>query len=288
MNWRKCGLTVAGIAGLVTAVAPIAGAAPAQAEPIEYVALGDSFVSGPLIPIQESLSCTRSTNNYPHRLAASLDVAELRDVSCSGAVTDNLYEAQSGNPPQIEALDADTDLVTLSLGGNDVGFIDIILNCVTLVPAGTPCQDTYVVDGVDTLAATIDAYAPELDAALQDVRAAAPEAEVLVVGYPALLPESGWGCWPTMAFAPDDVPYLRDSEKHLNAVLAEQAAANGMTYVDLYTPSIGHDACASPLTRYVEPLVPLALAAPVHPNARGMRAAAGTIERELLGSENRA
>lgn len=281
MNWRTLALTAVAVAGVATAMPPVASAAPAQAEPIEYVALGDSFVSGPLIPIQESLTCLRSTNNYPHRLAASLGVAELRDVSCGGAVTDNLYTAQGDNPPQIEALDADTDLVTLSLGGNDVGFINIILNCVTLIPAGTPCQDKYVVDGVDTLAATIDAYAPELDAALQDVRAAAPEAEVLVVGYPALLPESGPGCWPTMAFAPGDVPYLRDSEKHLNAVLAEQAAANGATYVDLYAPSIGHDACASPLTRYVEPLVPLNLAAPVHPNARGMRAAARTVETYL-------
>ena len=80
-----------------------------------------------------------------------------------------------------------------------------------------------------------------------------------------------------MPIAPDDVPYLRAKEKELNAMLATQAAAAGATYVDVYGPSIGHDACQLPGVRWVEPLIPLAPAAPVHPNALGMRGMADAL-----------
>src|SRR5829696_6028891 len=61
-----------------------------------------------------------------------------------------------------------------------------------------------------------------------------------------ILPESGPGCWPQMPIAPEDVPYLRETEKKLNAMLTGQAAANGAKYVDAYAASIGHDACQPP------------------------------------------
>lgn len=82
---------------------------------------------------------------------------------------------------------------------------------------------------------------------------------------------------PSLPIAPDDVPYLRDKEKELNAMLATQAAAAGATYVDVYAPSIGHDACQLPGVRWVEPLVPLSPAAPVHPNALGMQGMATVL-----------
>jgi lysophospholipase L1-like esterase len=97
------------------------------------------------------------------------------------------------------------------------------------------------------------------------------------VGYPAILPEVQPGCWPLLPVAPGDVPYLRNIQKQLNAMLATQAAAAGATYVDVYGPSIGHDACQLPGTRWVEPLVPLSPAAPVHPNALGMQAMASVL-----------
>jgi hypothetical protein len=80
-----------------------------------------------------------------------------------------------------------------------------------------------------------------------------------------------------MPVAPGDAPYLRDTEKRLNAMLATQAAAAGATYVDVYTPSIGHDACSLPGARWVEPLLPLSPAAPVHPNALGMQGMAAVV-----------
>ena len=71
--------------------------------------------------------------------------------------------------------------------------------------------------------------------------------------------------------------WLRSKEKELNAMLADQAAANGATLVDWYVASIGHDACQLPVTRWVEPAAPASPAAPIHPNLFGMQAAANLV-----------
>jgi lysophospholipase L1-like esterase len=173
------------------------------------------------------------------------------------------------NPPQFDALSASTRTVTVQIGGNDIGFTEIIENCATASPFGHPCQDKYVVNGHDTIADRIAATAPKLAAVLQGIHARAPQARVFVVNYAAILPETGRGCWPTVPLAWADVPYLRGVETGLNAMLAQQAAANGATLVDDYTASIGHDACKPSSTKWVEPLIPTHAAAPFHPNARG-------------------
>jgi len=248
-----------------------------------YVALGDSYTAGPLIPDQSTnpLGCLRSDHNYPHLVAPHLAGFVLRDVSCSGATTDDMTSAQGvtpgPNPPQLDALDATTLTVTLGIGGNDIGFSEIIKGCATLLPFGTPCQDRYVVDGDDQIADRITATGPKVAAVLQEIHRRAPKARVFVVGYPAILPESGSGCYPQMPLAPDDVPYLRAKEQQLNAMLAAQATANDAIYVDTYTPSIGHDACQSSSARWVEPILPATLAAPVHPNAAGMQGIATIV-----------
>jgi hypothetical protein len=74
-----------------------------------------------------------------------------------------------------------------------------------------------------------------------------------------------------------DAPYLRSTEQKLNAMLATQATANGATLVNWYQASIGHDACKGTSTRWVEPLVPGTLAAPVHPNKQGMVGGANAL-----------
>jgi hypothetical protein len=106
-------------------------------------------------------------------------------------------------------------------------------------------------------------------AVLQAVRSKAPNARIAVVGYLAILPDTGYRCWPVVPIAYGDVPYLRATEKSLNAMLSRVAAANGATFVDTYAPSIGHDACKASSVRWVEGLVPAASAAPFHPNAAG-------------------
>ncbi|HEV7865518.1 MAG TPA: hypothetical protein VGR20_22665, partial [Acidimicrobiia bacterium] len=81
---------------------------------------------------------------------------------------------------------------------------------------------------------------------------------------------AGPGCWPLMPIAVGDVAWLRAVEGRLNAMLSDQAATAGATYVDTYTPSIGHDVCRLPGRKWVEGFIPTAPASPVHPNALGM------------------
>jgi lysophospholipase L1-like esterase len=269
---------------LVVTLAPLAVAsAAARTSPQSYVGLGDSYTAGPLIPLQETtpLGCLRSDHNYPHLVAAALGVGEFRDPSCSGAETEDMTTAQGvspgPNPPQFDSLDAATELVTLGIGGNDIGFSEITENCASLTPTGHPCQDHYVVNGQDELADRIEATAPKIATVLEGIRLRAPNARILVVGYLAILPESGPGCWPLLPITPEDVPYLRDVQKQLNAMLADQAEASGAEFVDAYRASIGHDACQLPGIRWVEPAVPASPAAPVHPNLFGMQGYATAV-----------
>jgi hypothetical protein len=265
------------------------GPAEARTPPQSYVALGDSYTAGPLIPIQETdpLGCLRSDHNYPHLVAAALGVVDFRDPSCSGAETDDMTQPQGvspgPNPPQFDSLAPDTRLVTLGIGGNDIGFSEIVENCASLTPTGRPCQDHYVVNGRDELSDRIEMTAPKVAAVLEGIRNRAPRARILVVAYLAILPESGPGCWPQMPITAEDVPYLRGIQKKLNAMLASQAAANGAKFVDAYAASIGHDACQLPGIRWVEPAVPASPAAPVHPNLFGMQGYAAAVLTRING-----
>jgi hypothetical protein len=131
--------------------------------------------------------------------------------------------------------------------------------------------------GDDQVSDRIAATAPKVAAVLQGIHSRSPFAKVLVLNYPAIFPDAGAGCWPQMPVSDADVAWLRDKEKELNQMLADQAAANGATVVDWYRASIGHDACELPLVRWVEPAVPASPAAPVHPNLFGMQAASRLV-----------
>ncbi|HEX2191929.1 MAG TPA: GDSL-type esterase/lipase family protein, partial [Acidimicrobiales bacterium] len=145
------------------------------------------------------------------------------------------------------------------------------------LPFGSPCHDRYVGPAGDEISRRIAATAPRVAAALAEIHRRAPRARVYLVGYPAILPHGGVGCWPILPFAFGDVPWLRDKEKELNAMLASTAASSDAVYVDTYGPSGGHSACALPGDRWVEPVLPLSPAAPVHPNARGMEGVAQVL-----------
>ncbi|MCB1013536.1 MAG: fibronectin type III domain-containing protein [Acidimicrobiales bacterium] len=280
-------------AGVLTATAAsTATAPPAAADNDDYVALGDSYTSGPLIPDQtgQPLGCLRSDRDYPRVVARVLGLS-LTDVSCSGAETPDMANSQGvtpgPNPPQFDALSADTDVVTVQIGGNDIGFSEIVRNCVALIPLSAVCQPDYVRNGVDQISNRIAATAPKVAAVVQGIRARAPHARVYVVGYPAILPESGGGCWPSLPLSDYDLPWLRDKNRELNVMLATQAVANGARYVDLYTPGIGHDACQDDGRRWVEPIIPSGLqAAPVHPNARGMEAMGQVVAARIAATPN--
>lgn len=256
-------------------LAAIASAAPS------YVALGDSYAAGPLIPNQIApIGCLKSDNNYAHLAAPSIGFT-LRDPSCSGARTVHMTESQSvefgSNPPQFNSLDAETKVVSISISGNDIGFSEVAQSCITLNPFSHPCLDKYNSGGKDQLAERITATAPKVAAVLAGIKERAPLAKVLVLNYPAIFPETGFGCWPQMPIGFLDVPYLRSTEQKLNAMLATQASAHGATLVNWYKASIGHDACKGSSTRWVEPLLPGELAAPIHPNKAGMQGAANLV-----------
>ena len=263
--------------------------APATAGAAKWVGLGDSFAAGPLIPNQSlsPLGCLRSSKNFA-RLAAASGGHTLTDVSCSGAKTTDMTAPQSTsagtNPPQLNALTLDTGIVSLQIGGNDIGFTEILQNCVTYNPFGKPCQNRYNPGGNDTISARIRETAPKVDAVIDGIRLRSPAARIIVVNYAAILPDTGTGCWPQVPLAYADVPYLRAKQKELNAMLAARAAANQVRFVDDYTASIGRDACRSSGTRWVEPLVPGNAAAPFHPNARGMAGIAPLVAAAASGA----
>lgn len=284
---------VALVAGLMAASATTAAAptVAAAADNDDYVALGDSYVAGPLIPNQtgQPLGCLRSDRNYPRLVAQALGLS-LTDVSCSGAETDDMANAQGvtpgPNPPQFNSLSADTDIVTVGIGGNDIGFSSIVTDCIAFLPiSAAVCQPEYVQNGVDQISNRIATTAPKVAAVIQGIRSRAPHARIYVVGYPAILPESGGGCWPSLPLSNADLPWLRAKNRELNQMLAAQAALNDAHYVDLYTPGIDHDACQAVGVRWVEGIVPhLLQAAPVHPNATGMAGMASVVQGRIAAT----
>ncbi|MFH8798327.1 SGNH/GDSL hydrolase family protein [Streptomyces sp. NPDC017936] len=244
--------------------------------PLDYAALGDSYAAASgVLPVDVSnLLCLRSTANYPH-VIASRTGARLTDVTCGAAQTKDFTQAQyPGVAPQVNALDADTDLVTVTIGGNDNGtFINAVTACGTAGVLsggkGSPCKDANGTTFDDQIEA--NTY-PALKAALGSVRAEAPGARVAVLGYPWITPATADpSCFAKLPIASGDVPYLRGIQAHLNAVVRRAAEEAGATYVDFAGVSDGHDACRPVGTRWIEPLLFGTSLVPVHPNALGER-----------------
>lgn len=259
-----------------TEAAPVPGAADT---PLDYVALGDSYASAPLVqPTDPSAPlCLRSLADYPHVAAKALD-AQLTDVSCAGATTASLTGAQYPDTlPQERALTPGTDLVSITIGANDAGLFDEALHCVNVLPepTGTSCAAVDTAGGVDRIGARIDAMAPRLATALDHIHTRAPHAQVFVVGYGDFFRPGG--CYPVQPFWAVDADYLQGEVNHLNAVLQETAARHGAAFVDTYRPSVGHDTCAPVTDRYFEGVVPGRVAAPLHPNVAGARAIGATL-----------
>jgi lysophospholipase L1-like esterase len=245
-----------------------------------YVALGDSYTSAPLVPNQhgEPIDCGRSDHNYPSLVAGALATGTFVDVSCGSAETKHMTEPQTGlplggtNPPQFNALRADATLVTVGIGGNDAGLVGVAEKCAELgitAPMGTACRDYWAPGGNDQVAAKIEATKPKIAAVLQGIHQRSPQARVAIVGYPDVLPKNGESCWPMVPLSPDDIRYIDSLIVRINAMIAEQAAANNAIFADTYADSGGHDVCKLPPNRWFEGIVPTEPAYPMHPNAQG-------------------
>lgn len=263
-----------------------ASAAPVPA-PREYVALGDAFSAGtglnPLVP-DSPLACGRSQASFPRVLATYVG-ARLTDATCGGAGTKHLTRAQyPGVAPQLEALSARTDLVTLTLGGNDNAvFLQAVTACtalgLTTLGQGSPCRDAYGTRFTDR----IDEHTlPALTRGLRQVHRAAPNARVAVLTYPWILPRAfDPACFPTLPVARGDVRYLRGVQARLNRAVRLAAERTGSEYVDTAPASVGHDACQRDGVRWVEPVLLTSQPVPVHLSRLGSDMLADQALRQL-------
>ena len=248
-----------------------------------YVALGDSFSAGPLIPTSDLAGgCLRSDHNYPSLVAEALDVRDFVDVTCSGATTRDLKRVQptfgdARIPPQLRSVTASTDLVTIGIGGNDLGlFGTLVQTCTSLRavdPKGSPCARRLAERGPDLAAAT-RVISARVTRSLRAIRAKAPRATVLLVGYLRLVPDRG-SC-DRLPLAEGDYAEGRRISRVLDRALARAARRADVRFVDMYAASRGHDICSD------EPWVngqvtdqQRALA--YHPFAAGMRADADEV-----------
>lgn len=282
MSMRSHARFLAASVATVVALAAPASAAVAQTasdtaanEALNYVALGDSYSAGSgILPLAKGapLLCLQAEQNYPKVIAGQIG-AHLTDVTCGAAHTSHLKEGQyPGVAPQLDAVNEDTDLVTLTIGGNDNSvFIGAVLACGSagLVSGGkgSPCKNIWGSHWDDKVA---NLTYPAVKEALNDIQAKAPNAEVAILGYPDIVPEQADpSCFAKMPIAQGDIPYMHALQNHLNEVIERAANETGATFVDLDEASNGHDACAPADTRWIEPILFGTNVVPVHPNARG-------------------
>ncbi|GAA2499928.1 SGNH/GDSL hydrolase family protein [Winogradskya humida] len=233
---------------------PTAAHAAAPAD-WDYVALGDSYSSGVGAPGQSG-TCLRSSNAYPGLWAAANDPATYKSVACSGATTDDLRSSQ------LSALTAATDLVSVTIGGNDVGFAPTIITC-TLV--GDSACAAKVDESLEYLR---DEMPAKFTATYAEIRAKAPNATVVVLGYPILFDEAAASC----GFAGMSIPKRKSINKgarELNAAIRAYAQAAGFTWSDVTDEFAGHGICgASP---WLHGLTVLPPTNSFHPTANGYR-----------------
>lgn len=245
------------LAAAGTAAAPGAYAAPKPKAPASYdryVALGDSYTAAPLVPVTDPAGgCFRSSNNYPKQVARTLPVKTLVDVSCGGAdspdMTGSQQTALGPVAPQFNALTRETDLVTVSIGGNDENVFGTLVGyCPALRakdPTGSPCRDEMRADpGGDRLMNATARTRDRVDAVVAEIRQRAPQARIVVVGYPQIVPNSGT-CVDRLPLADGDYAYARLINQRLDAALKHTAQANKVDFVDVWKASKGHDICSA-------------------------------------------
>jgi lysophospholipase L1-like esterase len=227
----------------------------------------------------------RSARNYPHLVAEKLGL-DLVDVTYSGATTANvLTEPQNGAPPQIEALDGSQDLVTVTIGGNDAGYVPLLMAAgLPRMVRSVPLVGGVVRGMVDPTArdrALVD-VAESLKEVGRTIRQRAPRAKVLFVDYLTLLPPAGVAAPP---LSDVEVALGRRVADTLERLTGEAAAATGCEWVRAAEASREHHAwSAEPWT--VKPTkfgLPLpGRPAPLHPNAEGMRAVADLVVARVV------
>jgi lysophospholipase L1-like esterase len=225
-------LTLVGTALLGAVVGVLAIAAPAHAATINYVALGDSYSSGVGAGGYDpaSGSCSRSPRSYTALWAASHAGTAFTSVACGGATTDDVLTKQLG------ALSGNTTMVTITIGGNDSGFVTVVTTCLL----GSDGACTVAVNAAKAYATTV--LPGKLDRTYAAIRGHAPNARVIVLGYPRLFELT-----PSCGLFGMDLAKRRTLDgaaDTLAGVIAARAGAAGDTFIDARGAFAGHGICA--------------------------------------------
>jgi len=232
MSLRIPLLNLAGVA-LLGAVAGVLAAAPAQAAaPVAYVALGDSYSAGVGAAGYQASSgiCSRRPRSYTALWAGSRTVASFTSVACGGATTTDVLNNQLG------ALNGNTTMVTITIGGNDAGFVEVVTTCLL----GSDGACAFAVNTAKAYATSV--LPGKLDHTYQAIRSRAPHAHVIVLGYPRLFEQTA-----TCGLFGMDLAKRRTLDgaaDTLAGVIAARAAAAGFTFVDVRGIFAGHGICA--------------------------------------------
>jgi lysophospholipase L1-like esterase len=251
-------------------------ASTGSAKRLNYVAVGDSFAAAPGVPDPAPpAGCRKSTNDYPSILARELDAISFVDVTCSGAKTADITtraQRTTDGPVarQIDAVDASVDLITVTIGANDIGLPSDAKGCQVESDEQPPCTNKFVVNNVDRISQVSIAQLPAWAGLVDQLRAAAPHARIVFVGYGTYVRPGG--CFPAQPVLPRDADYLQSKLNELDDLQQQLAAEKGIDYFDTRPLSDGHDICADPGDRYIEGFVTVGSAEPLHPNAFGEKA----------------
>ncbi|MEV6311865.1 SGNH/GDSL hydrolase family protein [Streptomyces sp. NPDC051840] len=215
---------------LASAAVPASAAPSTTSAEVDYVALGDSYTSGTGAGDYSDLACTRSRNAYPALWADANDPASFTFAACGGAKIPDVLDDQIGE------LDADTTLVSLSIGGNDSGFASTMLSC--QYSTQSACERALETAGEYV----VNELPGELDGLYATVRARAPHAEVVIVGYPHLYKEGGL-CLGGLSSAKRSA--VNRGSDLLNETIADRARAAGFAFADGRPAFAGHEICTS-------------------------------------------
>jgi lysophospholipase L1-like esterase len=216
---------------LVAALGLLAGPLPASAAPRTLVALGDSYASGvgSFVYYDDGTDCYRSPFAYSSLIAGATRL-QLTLAACSGATTADVLREQ------VELVTSSTDYVTITAGGNDVGFRDVVSTCA--LPGWLGSCTATVNAGLNVLRTVLPA---QLDAVNAAVAARAPAATVAVTGYPRLF--NGVDCNPLTFFTRDEMDRINAGTDELNLLIKRRAEAAGFTFVAAAPAFRGHATC---------------------------------------------
>lgn len=258
-------LTRRPLRALLVACAAFALAAPATASADNYVALGDSYSSGVGTGSYTlNSSCMRGVYAYPYVISQQRPNTSLNFVACGGATTTSLMSSQ------ISAVNSSTNVVTVTIGGNDIGFASLIIQC-TLGSCNTALNNTR-----NALPGSLNS---KLDTVYTAIKNQAPSATVVVLGYPRLFSSSGClGTTGISASERSDANLLADK---LDQTIAARAAAYGFTYKSAISSWTGHAVCSS--SAWLNGLNIFATSESYHPNRNGNSQGYVPLVRSVIG-----